>query len=152
MYVFLPKGSSGDCNVLDYEYGTKEWQECVLASSEHAAEKYSNPDSCKDVDPGAKGGCYIQVARKTNNYAICEQYKDEIEQTIGGLGLCFQMVAVENSNIAACDRATQVELDPNKKSADDCYAELAFTSKNIEVCNKISEEERKQFCLENAGG
>ncbi len=94
----------------------------------------------KVVDLTAKQSCYLDYAKETGNYSICEdQVFDQVNKVI-----CYSNVAIGADSIVICSYAK------NQDTMDKCYAAVPpGINHNINRCNQVQNQESKEICLLN---
>ena len=94
-------------------------------------EKIITPDPFNS----GKMTCYIKIAEKTGNTSLCFTYARYDSSAI-----CLRNIAVSRNDSSVC------ELDSMEQ--DTCYLALAVKRSRVDVCDKISNQDIKQKCID----
>ncbi|HLC89538.1 MAG TPA: hypothetical protein VJG65_01100, partial [Patescibacteria group bacterium] len=94
----------------------------------------------KIADLSAKQACYLDYARETGDYSICEdQIFDQINKVV-----CYSNAATKADTIVICSYAK------NQDIMDKCYAAVPpGINHNINRCDQVQNPESKDTCLLN---
>jgi hypothetical protein len=89
-----------------------------------------------------KDDCYWVVSTSSKNKNICESIQDNSKKDS-----CFYDVAKLEEDVAICDSALGLRL--NSGSKQDCLLDIAYASKNSDICLKIENQDIKETCFLN---
>lgn len=106
------------------------------------SQDYSRCESLKDNPSKGEyelSECKRQVAIARHDYAYCDNL-----QLGQGKEYCISSIAVGTGNVLECEKVELYEGDPVPR--DQCYREIAFTQRNISICNLSSSIQAKDYC------
>ena len=102
--------------------------------------------SCKNLTSAyLQQQCYTDAAVKTANASFCgsEIYENGAVYYSEWKGSCYQKVALQTGNYSNCDL---VPLS-NLTSPDNCYLNVAFETKDKNICRKIKDNSTRDYCF-----
>ncbi|MEK7658553.1 MAG: hypothetical protein AAB352_01655 [Patescibacteria group bacterium] len=128
-------GSSADKTGIDFR------NQCYVLSGMDLREASKKCLDISEKDSWIRGDCFGFFAAKLNNISICQNnaYDDVLKAQ------CFLTFVrnVSNPNPDVCIQSTNY-----KAHADDCYVLLAWNTKDLSICKKISKADLAKFCMD----
>jgi len=151
---------SNDMSICDDREHSFERDSCIKSF----AINKEDISICKKINDTLQSlDCYYEISQAKRDVSICDQMKIDFEKFISDqntlyindIDSCYSFHAwlsptydpynlkTPNDNIGMCDKMI---LDDNR---DACYSGIAFSNQDSAVCEKVTDEDEREECLDS---